>query len=1343
MSSNSNDNWSQREIPIKPNHLHRFRVWVKQERCYAWGPDVVITAYDSNGQALQYWQFRGRRGTRDWYPLEGYFVPPENAVKASVELRALLLPETVPVWFDDVSLEPVGKWTAKTERKDPKAEREAKFRYLRSLSMEVATPHFEWAKKLQNPPKIFFAIDRIAQREIVELAQRFGFNWHTVFITSDPNPQFITGEYYDRLSHDDLRVAYRQALSEPCDVIVLSGSVWDALTELERKETISKIEQGTSFVYLGKPWKLQPDDMLTQVLGAKWLGKEVLAKPITNSPLLAAYPQSLPSIPLHTVELTDGKVLVEAQDEKGNRYPLLVTKTLGKGQVLFVTYRTEVEPMSELRGPGLTPMFWRWEIGDVHFAYHEYLLASVMKWLLFACQPERWRMQSVQVEVETISRRVGLLPDRRKIGGQGYRSAEIRHASRRALRATEMSSTAENVERSQVHSIQVEAKKAKAVLNFPPYSKPLQLRWVWRDKFSRTLHEGKQTVAPNQTQISVELPSLDKVLAGDLFFEAIFADGDAVLDWAVSSAKVDGVKLTLQIDKTVFEPKEPIVGVAEISGLDKTQNHRLRLQLFDCYGWEWERLELAVKGNRTKFSVPTQRLRATGAMLIAKIVNSSGKVVAEERKEIIVAAEESWDDWRQVMWTFFGRAGYRPYLWQVMAQKLREMGIDTWLFNIVGEEWRIAAKHDFKIYPIGIYGVWSTARGFNEYAMTGDKKWLIREPCLSSPDERKRIEQSVSNAVKTLSPYAPIAYCLADENNLTYYNAPFDFCFSPFCLERMRKWLQNRYGDLSRLNEAWGKQFRSWEEVLPDTFEEAMRSRKFVSWAEHREFMDSVFVDVWRQAREAARKVDTKAKISISGTPEPEAYGGYDWFELIKNLDALLPYLGVDVGEMQRSFSDIPRTPWSAGYGVKGEDLLFSVWRTVFNQCRGIAVFSLAAMLEPDLTLPKPAKDFVQFTRSLKKGLGKLLIHAQPLRPQVAIYHSMPSIRAAFALGLDEELKGTKSAFVTILQSLGIQFVFVDARQLERGWLNQNKVKALILPMALAMSDAEVEAVRKFVANGGKVIADVLPAIFDERLKPRETSPLDDLFVGEKVNLLKTSNPFDLTKPPEKMPKASEKASGLIAGKIFLASYMTEIQFRACPQVDELCRKREQWVEKAMSWAGVNPSVEANWEDGSEVRDCLWAEWELGDGAKIVGVLRQPKATPKGKLKVKFPKGFKVYSLWDGKASTEPQTSAFVKLWSLLPKEPKKISVKIVSGKLVLGSDAVLLIRQVNAPPLTVFRLEFRGLDGKELMGLSQNILAKKGAAQVTLHLPYNLPSGWSISIRDVLTSSEINLKPR
>lgn len=53
----------------------------------------------------------------------------------------------------------------------------------------------------------------------------------------------------------------------------------------------------------------------------------------------------------------------------------------------------------------------------------------------------------------------------------------------------------------------------------------------------------------------------------------------------------------------------------------------------------------------------------------------------------------------------------------------------------------------------------------------------------------------------------------------------------------------------------------------------------------------------------------------------------------------------------------------------------------------------------------------------------------------------------------------------------------------------------LILPAALALSDTEVAAIRKFVKSGGMVIADYLPGIMDEHCRSRGgVGALDDVF---------------------------------------------------------------------------------------------------------------------------------------------------------------------------------------------------------------------------------------------------------
>ncbi len=51
-------------------------------------------------------------------------------------------------------------------------------------------------------------------------------------------------------------------------------------------------------------------------------------------------------------------------------------------------------------------------------------------------------------------------------------------------------------------------------------------------------------------------------------------------------------------------------------------------------------------------------------------------------------------------------------------------------------------------------------------------------------------------------------------------------------------------------------------------------------------------------------------------------------------------------------------------------------------------------------------------------------------------------------------------------------------------------VRALILPHAIALSDAEVAAIREFAAGGGKVLADTEPGLFDGHSRRRASAPL-------------------------------------------------------------------------------------------------------------------------------------------------------------------------------------------------------------------------------------------------------------
>ena len=83
-----------------------------------------------------------------------------------------------------------------------------------------------------------------------------------------------------------------------------------------------------------------------------------------------------------------------------------------------------------------------------------------------------------------------------------------------------------------------------------------------------------------------------------------------------------------------------------------------------------------------------------------------------------------------------------------------------------------------------------------------------------------------------------------------------DLCFSPHCMSAMRKWLQGEYPSLKALNERWGTAFQAWDEVQPDDTYEAQARGIYVSWSDHRTFMEMTYANFFEFALEELRKLD-------------------------------------------------------------------------------------------------------------------------------------------------------------------------------------------------------------------------------------------------------------------------------------------------------------------------------------------------------------------------------------------------------------------------------------------------------------------------------------------------------
>ena len=93
-------------------------------------------------------------------------------------------------------------------------------------------------------------------------------------------------------------------------------------------------------------------------------------------------------------------------------------------------------------------------------------------------------------------------------------------------------------------------------------------------------------------------------------------------------------------------------------------------------------------------------------------------------------------------------------------------------------------------------------------------------------------------------------------------------------------------------------------------------------------------------------------------------------------------------------------------------------------------------------------------------------------------------------------VKGVYGAFQTMMER-HLPVSLVTDRDLERGKLDDHKV--LFMPNCAAMSDAELETVRRFVRNGGGLVATYETSLYNEHAKPRDTFGLADVLNAKKA----------------------------------------------------------------------------------------------------------------------------------------------------------------------------------------------------------------------------------------------------
>jgi hypothetical protein len=1269
-------------------------------------------------------------------------------------------------------------------------------------STEVVTPHVKWATQLPGGPIKGFFIPPINHgRDMVELMQRLSLEPTTVSIDRnwDINCWGI-GDYYGhetRGDRDDFQVVYGYVEKEltgnsKFDVLLIPGlNGWSRMTRASRDAILRRVKEGAGIVLIhpfvgdvkghpfkgdereGDPriWELSalvdcPDDFITEG-GSPELNRAALTKGvwevakhhfITDGVPLELVPSGLTGGRFYKYRPT-GEVLIKAGD-----YPVLAVKNYGKGRVVSLAYVEEGFVPESIDAVD-SRIYWDyWE-------YHYSLLARCVTWA-------------------------------------AGRDSDVG-----------ITSLTTNPQGAAVLSLKVNCGQPRKV----------EAEVIGKNEFGSMLGSCKVALDLASGEVALELPagSLRPKTGwpgGRQIFNLILRDSSsgATLNWASATfqtpqrASITGVRPNAE----VYRHDDTMSIVTEAAG--NLEDTRMRVKVTD----DLQRLifveEKPIVADRY-FFCPLKDFVGKTVSITAELIDSHGTLIDQVRsKPLMVVPQERRQKEYKALLAF---ETPRHYFAAIRQTLLHATAIDSSL------TWGGSINNNLEM-PRGYFGVYwydrgpTTTEGIDKaiadyqrtgdfevlgyltkkelYKRTGDKKYLIRTPSLDDPKVLELLSSTAQTVARNKAIYNMDYYFVGDEGSLTSYTDPVDFCWGPYTLANFRNWLRKEYRNLEALNQGWKSHFRDWDSVVPFTTEEAKTTRNFAPWADHRTYMEVSFANAYRAVRRGVVEGDRGGHIALSGTQVTTPYDGCDWYRLDQIIDHFLSYGGGNQWDFHRSFAKPgAMIGFWTGYGSSGIGVKNQIWTAALSNVLYPNLFWSPSIVNPDFTLSKSARDMGDVFRVLRfDGIGKLLMEAERLGDGIVIHYSMPSVHAAGMLGIhpsnDEEMSGfpaNREGWVRLLGDLGLSYDFFSYNQLERDGLDPQRHKVFILPLSMALSAKEADALKRFAEGGGVVIADAFTGMMNQHCAWRGTGELNDFFgiaapasqardVGRGGNTGEvglTSQGREWNLKPEEL-QGIEVLESTVKGNsgqpllriggddvaivhrvgkgwaIYLNLRLTQYPVLRTKNYGGMGYRT--LLSRILDYLGVRPALQILDVNGQPLGQATIVRYRFGEG-ELLAVVKEHEAIEgnvgkdgvttyndshlgriaRQEVVVKLPRAFFVRDLRSGQALghvDSVKTSVVAGDALLLALSPDKNTLSVRGPTTARRGEHPAFLLVSSSPGKHLIRCQFFSPEGKFLFDYARNVFFDGAQENVILPSALNDPTGtYQLKVTDLLTGAE------
>jgi hypothetical protein len=616
-----------------------------------------------------------------------------------------------------------------------------------------------------------------------------------------------------------------------------------------------------------------------------------------------------------------------------------------------------------------------------------------------------------------------------------------------------------------------------------------------------------------------------------------------------------------------------------------------------------------------------------------------------------------------------------------------------------------------------------------------------------------------------------------------------DFDFHPQTLAGFRRWLAGRYTTIAELNRAWGSAFGDFSAVTPRRRKELGDSPNLAPWLEFRMYIGEVLGDYYTKApAEWAREIDPRLSVGEWGIYEPDVTWPVDWRRYAPCYQFTSRYGGNQgvLEELFRSFAPATRHGQWQGYGMMAisPDRRIDPWRSLLNggsfcwfwELRDSGWLNYAVLTSDQ----RPTAGYAALARDefpdLTGGIDRLILASRFTDDKIAVAYSYPSWLCESAA-----LAGRAKV---VVEELGFQHTFMDLDDVAAGRLEKEGYRLLVIQQASCLARAQIDAVRRFVEQGGTLICLGRVGWRDLHGTPWPTGALADPLTGvrtDRATPLGRTVELRIDGQPRALYAAHQGISvdgaqvlaaadidgrsvpvwtmrAVGRGKVFWLNSSLEAHRtvhtggaageRSLAQTGPDTVRRTHWAmfHRMLAEAGLPPRLRLSAGDQPVFDTETWYYQTPSGRTRLVArYLQQQVDKP---LTARIDRPAHIYETRDRRylGHTDTWQDTFpegrMKVYALLEYRVTGVQVKVAcdgyahrQGSIVSANCRVTT--DGAAADLHALRLQVLGPDGAALPAYGTVVLAPAGCAEVSLPLAWNEPLGrHTLRVTDVISGS-------